>query len=66
MSFFATDGAESFLKIAIDRRTNRQAQVTLLFTLPDGTTYQLPGEYSCSHNVSHKNILFSDFWFMNC
>lgn len=43
LSFFATDGVDCFLKISIVRRTNRQAQISLLLTLTNGTTYELPG-----------------------
>uniref|UniRef100_A0A0P6DHG3 Phosphoenolpyruvate synthase n=1 Tax=Daphnia magna TaxID=35525 RepID=A0A0P6DHG3_9CRUS len=41
--FFGTDGADTCLKISIERHANRQAQVSLLLALPNGITYQLPG-----------------------
>ena len=44
MFFYATDGSGMFFKASINRMINRQAQVALLFTLPDGTTYQLPSK----------------------
>lgn len=43
LSFYGTDGSGTFLQVAINRLINRQAQVTLLFTVKDGTVYQLPG-----------------------
>ncbi|XP_045028647.1 putative phosphoenolpyruvate synthase [Daphnia magna] len=42
LSFYGTDGSGTFLQVAINRLINRQAQVTLLFTVKDGTVYQLP------------------------
>jgi len=39
---YGTDGTGTFLKVFINRLINRQAQVSLLFILPDGTTYRLP------------------------
>jgi len=42
MFLYGTDGFGMFLKVSIDRQLNRQAQASLLFILPDGTTYELP------------------------
>ncbi len=42
MFFYGTDGSGTFLKVSINRQINRQAMVSLLFILQDGTTYQLP------------------------
>lgn len=44
MFFYGTDGSGTFLKVSINRQLNRQAQVSLLFILPNGTTYQLPSK----------------------
>ena len=42
MFFYGTDGSGVFLKVSISRQFDRQAQVSLLLALADGTTYQLP------------------------
>jgi len=42
MFFYGTDGLGTFLKLSINRQLNRQAEVSFLFVLPNGTTYQLP------------------------
>ena len=42
MCFYATNGSGAFLKVSLNRQINRQAQVSLLFILADGTTFQLP------------------------
>ena len=42
MLVYGTDGGGTLLKIFINRMINRQAQVSLLLLVPDGTSYQLP------------------------
>lgn len=47
------------MKISIERHTNRQAQVSLLLALPNGTTYQLPGmlyEYLSCMNIARWKL----------
>ena len=44
MFFYGTDGLGTFLKLSINRQLNRQAEVSFLFVLPNGTTYQLPSK----------------------
>lgn len=43
LTFISTDGSSTFLKVSINRRVDRQAEVALLFVLSDGTSYRLPG-----------------------
>lgn len=64
MSFYGTDGVGTFIKIAINRKINRQALVSLHFLLADGTIYQLPSKHIAEmlpNEVNYDCILtFSD------
>lgn len=42
MFLYGTDGKGTFLKVFLNRMINRQAQVSVLLILPNGTSYQLP------------------------
>ena len=44
--FYGNDGSATNFKISINRQFDRQAQASLLFTLPDGTSYELPSKYT--------------------
>ena len=57
MFLYGTDGFGMFLKLSINRQLNRQAQASLLFVLPDGTTYELPSKNLFSTSNPNKIII---------
>lgn len=60
LAFFATDGDGTFLQVSINRLINRQAQVTFLFTLKDGTSYQLPSKINLRNAQKRKQTSSQD------